>query len=56
MIDKIFLLLILKKPLNVNKYSSKYYLNVRNWDEKNGELSEETGAVIKECFFEYVIT
>lgn len=32
-----------------------YYLNVRNVNEKDGELSEGISVVIKECVFEYVM-
>lgn len=48
--------MITYRPLSVMLSTSKYYLNVlRNMSEKNVELSEGTGVVIRECFFEYVM-
>ena len=52
--DKISLLMILTEHC-VSYFQQINYLNVvRNMNEKDGELSVETGVVIRECFLKCV--
>lgn len=43
------------RPFSVILSTSKYLNVVRNVNEKDEEVSEETGIVIRECFFEYMM-